>query len=264
MSDIVITGSSLSDDGVELVLDQDIAAAKASVLANKLAAETAQTAAETAQGLAENARDTAVAKEALMSPHYSAVDAVLANLTAVQNAATNATNAAASATAAQASLDAMEGTYLGAQASDPSVDLNGDAVTAGDWYFNTTNTVGRVYTGSVWNTIAADSTNFLENADLGVTVQAYNAATALTTDITYEQLNTNGDVGTGAGQLAIGDHNHAGVYEPADATIVKDADIGVTVQGYSSVLANTTASYTTAEETKLASYPATYTTVTEW
>lgn len=27
-------------------------------------------------------------------------------------------------------------------------------------------------------------------------------------------------------------HNHTGVYEPADATIVKDADIGVTVQAY--------------------------------
>jgi len=40
-------------------------------------------------------------------------------------------------------------------------------------------------------------------------------------------------------------------YEPADATILKDADIGVTVQGYSAVLAATTASFTTAEETKL-------------
>ncbi len=40
-------------------------------------------------------------------------------------------------------------------------------------------------------------------------------------------------------------------YEPADATIVKDADIGVTVQGYSAVLAGTSASFTTADETKL-------------
>ena len=36
-----------------------------------------------------------------------------------------------------------------------------------------------------------------------------------------------------------------------DATIVVDADIGVSVQGYSSVLAGTTASFTTAEESKL-------------
>ena len=50
--------------------------------------------------------------------------------------------------------------------------------------------------------------------------------------ITYENLNTNGDVGTGADQVAVGNHNHTGVYEPADATILKDADIGVTVQAY--------------------------------
>ena len=44
--------------------------------------------------------------------------------------------------------------------------------------------------------------------------------------------------------------------EPADATILKDADIGVTVQGYSAVLAGTTASFTTADETKLDSIEA--------
>lgn len=47
--------------------------------------------------------------------------------------------------------------------------------------------------------------------------------------VTYEALNTNGDVGTSAGTLAIGNHTHSGVYEPADATILKDADIGVSV-----------------------------------
>jgi hypothetical protein len=40
-------------------------------------------------------------------------------------------------------------------------------------------------------------------------------------------------------------------FEPIDATIVKDADIGVTVQGYSAVLGATTASFLTADETKL-------------
>jgi len=87
--------------------------------------------------------------------------------------------------------------------------------------------------------------------EVGVDVQAYDAANALTSDITYETLNTNGDVGTGAGQLAIGDHTHEGVYEPADATILKDADIGTTVQAHSAVLDATTASFTTADESKL-------------
>ena len=39
--------------------------------------------------------------------------------------------------------------------------------------------------------------------------------------------------------------------EPADATILKSAAIGVTLQGYSAILAGTTASFTTADETKL-------------
>ena len=83
----------------------------------------------------------------------------------------------------------------------------------------------------------ADAT-ILKDADIGVNVQAYNANTALTTDITYETLNSAGDVGTGAGQLAIGNHDHSGIYEPADATILKDADIGVTVQAYDSTILN--------------------------
>ena len=52
-------------------------------------------------------------------------------------------------------------------------------------------------------------------------------------------------------------HNHSGVYEPADATILKDADIGSTVQAYNaglqSIAALTTAAdkmvYTTASDT---------------
>jgi len=72
----------------------------------------------------------------------------------------------------------------------------------------------------------------LFNLEIGTDVQAYDATTVLDADVTYELLNTNGDVGTTAGTLAIGDHLHTGVYEPADATIVKDADIGSTVQAY--------------------------------
>jgi hypothetical protein len=43
--------------------------------------------------------------------------------------------------------------------------------------------------------------------------------------ITYENLDANGDVGTGATQVAQGDHMHAGVYEPVDATILRQADV---------------------------------------
>ena len=64
----------------------------------------------------------------------------------------------------------------------------------------------------------ADAT-ILKDSDINVNVQAYSATNALTGDITYETLDTNGDVGTAAGTLAIGDHLHGGVYEPANANI---------------------------------------------
>lgn len=44
------------------------------------------------------------------------------------------------------------------------------------------------------------------------------------------------DVGTTGGTVAAGNHNHSGVYEPADATILKDADIGVSVQAFDATL----------------------------
>jgi len=50
----------------------------------------------------------------------------------------------------------MEGVYLGAQASDPTVDLNGDPVTTGDWFLNTTTGYPKIYDGSSWNAMAPD------------------------------------------------------------------------------------------------------------
>lgn len=94
------------------------------------------------------------------------------NLTAIQNASTNATNAsnsasaaAASATAAALSADNFDDTYLGAKSSDPSVDNDGDALNAGDLYFNTTSNNLKVYTGSAWADAALTSANFLTVAN---------------------------------------------------------------------------------------------------
>lgn len=42
------------------------------------------------------------------------------------------------------------------------------------------------------------------------------------------------DVGAGAADVAAGDHTHAGLYEPADSSILRNSAIGVTVQGYDS------------------------------
>lgn len=51
-------------------------------------------------------------------------------------------------------------------------------------------------------------------------------------DITFTLLNGNGLVGTGAAQVAQGNHSHGSTYEVVDPTILRSADIGSTVQGY--------------------------------
>jgi hypothetical protein len=72
--------------------------------------------------------------------------------------ASSATDAAASATSAAASLDAFDDVYLGAKSSDPSTDNDGDALNAGDWYFNTSTNVGRIYNGSAFQELTVGTT----------------------------------------------------------------------------------------------------------
>lgn len=125
--------------------------------------------------------------------------------------------------------------------------------------------------------------NYLDSADIGVIVQGYNAntvidATYVHTDNNYTtteksklagiaagaEVNVNADwnsvsgdsqilnkptLGTAAATAST-DYATAAQGTKADSAL-QAAAIGVTVQGYSSVLANTTASFTTADETKL-------------
>ena len=90
--------------------------------------------------------------------------------TSATNAATSATAADTAKTAAQAAqaaaetaADNFDDTYLGAKSSDPTVDNDGDALTAGDLYFNTTSNVLRVYNGSSWQDAAVSTTGLATN-----------------------------------------------------------------------------------------------------
>jgi hypothetical protein len=76
----------------------------------------------------------------------------VAAATSESNAATSESNAATSEANAAASYDSFDDRYLGAKASDPSVDNDGDALIDGALYFDTTNNVMKVYDlgGTVW------------------------------------------------------------------------------------------------------------------
>lgn len=84
-----------------------------------------------------------------------------AKVTEATNQANNAASSAAtaqgyalaadnSADLAAALLATFKGQYLGALASNPTLDGNGQPVTAGDLYFSTTENLMKVYTGSAW------------------------------------------------------------------------------------------------------------------
>jgi len=99
-----------------------------------------------------------------------------AEISSAQTYATNALNSAtasaSSAAAAATSYDNFDDRYLGQKSSDPSTDNDGDALLTGALYFNTSNNVMMVYTGSAWvrttptsgdqtniNAVAANATN---------------------------------------------------------------------------------------------------------
>jgi hypothetical protein len=72
------------------------------------------------------------------------------------NTASNAANAAnAARDAALSATDSFDDTYLGAKASDPTLDNDGDALNAGDLYYNTTAGNLKYYTGSAWVAITS-------------------------------------------------------------------------------------------------------------
>ena len=71
-------------------------------------------------------------------------------VTKAGEASTSASAASASATAAAASYDSFDDRYLGAKASDPTLDNDGNALITGAIYWNSSSSVMKVWSGSAW------------------------------------------------------------------------------------------------------------------
>jgi hypothetical protein len=114
------------------------------------------------------------------------------------NVSADAAAAAASATAAAASYDSFDDRYLGAKASAPSVDNDGNALTAGALYFNTTTGAMQVWdaVAAAWEgiTSAVSSTRWSKTAAGGETTinGADNNSVTLAYTVGYEQVYLNG------------------------------------------------------------------------
>ena len=252
--------------------------------------------------------------DSILGSATSAATSAAAAATSASNAATSASNAAGSATAASgsataaagsataaaASFDEFDDIYLGAKATAPTVDNDGDPLAAGALYFNTVSNTMFVYSGSSWAAAGSavngtaerqeyiatsGQTNFSATYDVGFVDVYLNGSKLIpTTDFTATDgatvvLGTGATTGDNVSIIAYGAFNVADTYTQAqadakfaqvannlsdlasaatartnlglvigtdveafDATILKDADIGVTVQGYD---ANTTTSTNT-------------------
>ena len=141
------------------------------------ASTSATTATTKASEASTSATNAATSETNASTSETNAATSATTATTKASEASTSATNAATSATAAQTAQTAAEAAqtaaelaadnfddiYLGAKASDPTLDNDGDALNAGDLYFNTTSNVLRVYTGSAWQDAAVDTTGFASN-----------------------------------------------------------------------------------------------------
>ncbi len=118
-------------------------------------AETAQTAAETAQTASESAETNAETAQTAAETAQAAAELAETNAeTAETNAANSATAAATSANDAATSYDSFDDRYLGAKATPPTLDNDGDALLTGALYWNTGSNQLFVWAGSAWEEAA--------------------------------------------------------------------------------------------------------------
>ena len=124
----------------DLLVDAASATASASA-----AATSATNSANSATASANSASAAALSESNAATSESNATTSASNASTSATNASNSATAAANSASAAEAYADNFDDAYLGAKASNPSVDNDGDPLDDGALYFDTTNNVMKVY-----------------------------------------------------------------------------------------------------------------------
>ena len=115
------------------------------------------------------------------------VDAVAGSATAAAASETAAANSATAAqnaqTAAEAALDTFDDDFLGAKSSDPTLDNDGNALTDGALYYNTTDNRMKVYDlgTTAWLFISPTST---EQTKINSVADNINAVSTVSTNLT--------------------------------------------------------------------------------
>lgn len=132
-----------------------------------------------------------------------------------------------SATSAEAALTDFDSVYQRSLATAPALDRNGDALTAGDLYFDTTLGAMYVYDGSSWGQVApvATSVTVSQISDLTATATELNTLDGITADV--GELNKLDGVTATTGEINYLDITTLGTSE-ASKVVTADANGVVT------------------------------------
>jgi len=122
-------------------------------------ANTATTQANNAQTHATNAQNSA---NTASTHATTATNQANTATTQAGNAANSASQAAASAASAASHFDNFDDIYLGVKSVEPSADNDGDALTEGDMYFNSSDSKLKIYSGGQWKDAAVDTSSFAQ------------------------------------------------------------------------------------------------------
>ena len=194
---ICVTAHS-SSGSVPLTTNTD--SAKWSLLVDAASSTTSQTAAASSATAAANSATAAASSASTASGHKDTAT------TKASEAASSATAAASSATSAATSYDNFDDRYLGQKSSDPSADNDGASLLTGALYFNTSNNVMMVYTGSAWVRTTPTSSDQTNINTLAASAVVTDMGLLATTDVIADMaLLANSDVIADMALLATSD-----------------------------------------------------------
>lgn len=130
--------------------------AKYTLLVDAASATASQSAAAASQAAAAASATAAATSEAAANTANTNAQTALTQANAALSAAQSAQ------AAAEGSFDQFDDIYLGSKATDPSTDNDGDALTQGDLYHNSSSNNLRIYHNGAWQDVAVSTTGFAQ------------------------------------------------------------------------------------------------------
>jgi uncharacterized protein YjgD (DUF1641 family) len=170
-ADLVQTNQDTIDTAADVVTTNEnvglVAANKALTGGDRI--QTALDRAATTQDVADTVENLTLTNADVVLTHadelLTRADTVLTAADVVLAEAAKEAAEAAQA-AAEAAYDNVDDIYLGAKSENPSVDNDGDNLTEGVWYFNTTDLTTLLYNGTTWDRISTPA-NGVATLDFG-------------------------------------------------------------------------------------------------